>query len=196
MSKEALHHPSSPEKFNLESKEVFEGARNNKLEKTSSKEKEVEELSKQEKNIEKARGTINKEALSGKEYGSRHSETSKDKSPKFVGKEIKRDTFKKVMDRTQSQLPKNQRVFSKFVHAPAVEKSSEIIGKTIARPSALFTGGLISLIGMLVVLLTAKRTGFVLSGSEMMILFAVGWAIGIAVDLIYHSISKIKPSKH
>ncbi|MCE7936512.1 hypothetical protein DYH10_01850 [Candidatus Saccharibacteria bacterium CPR2] len=170
---------------------------NSQSEKVSLKEKELStELEIQDAYKEKARDAVKQEAISGKEYGSPSVESNKDHNTRFIGKEIKRDAFNKVIKRTQGQLSGKQRYFSQIIHNPIVDKSSEIIGNTVARPSALFTGSLVSLIGMSIILYTAKKTGFVLSGSEMIILFAVGWAIGIIIDFIYSSMSKIKPSKH
>ena len=88
------------------------------------------------------------------------------------------------MKQVQSELPAPQRAFSKIIHNPVVEKTSEAVGKTIARPNAILAGSVVAFFAVLAVYLIAKNLGYVLSGFETIAAFIVGWLIGILYDYL------------
>ncbi len=69
-----------------------------------------------------------------------------------------------------------------MIHNPVVEKTSEVVGATVARPNAILAGALVAFFAVLAVYLTAKHFGYVLSGFETIGAFIVGWVIGILYD--------------
>jgi uncharacterized membrane protein AbrB (regulator of aidB expression) len=77
-----------------------------------------------------------------------------------------------------------ERAFSKVIHNPVIEATSEAAGKTVARPAALLAGSLAALILTTVVYVTAKYYGYALSGFEWIATFILGWAIGLIIDWI------------
>lgn len=140
-----------------------------------------------EKQAEKAKIEALKEAVSveagsaekkGKEAGAtarrRHG---------VVSKKDRAASYKKHMKQLQSELPPVQRAFSKVIHNPVVEKTSEVIGSTVARPNAILAGAVTAFILVLGVYLIAKHYGYVLSGFETIGAFIVGWIIGTLYDL-------------
>lgn len=79
-------------------------------------------------------------------------------------------------------MPASQRAFSKFIHNPAVEKTSEAVGNTVARPNAILAGAVVAFFLVLLVYVVAKFYGYRLSGFETIGAFIIGWIIGILYD--------------
>jgi hypothetical protein len=96
----------------------------------------------------------------------------------------KRAEYKKTLKSIQKDMNPAERTFSKVIHNPVVEATSEAAGKTVARPAALLTGSLAALILTAAVYAIAKWYGYVLSGFEWIATFLLGWAIGLIIDWI------------
>jgi len=101
-----------------------------------------------------------------------------------ISKKEKTASFKKHMAQVQAELPPTQRAFSKLIHSPVVEKTSEVVGGTIARPNAILSGAIVAFVLVLAVYLVAKHYGYVLSGFETIGAFIVGWVLGVLYDYI------------
>ena len=86
------------------------------------------------------------------------------------------------MSRVQAELTPSSRAFSKIIHAKPVEKTSEVVGSTIARPNAILSGAIVAFVLVLAVYLLAKNFGYVLSGFETIGAFIVGWVLGVLYD--------------
>ena len=123
------------------------------------------------------------------EIASQHEEAQqqaeRNKAPKEEKRQLtKKDidaSYKKTLNNVQKQLSPSSRAFSKVIHNPAVEKTSEAVGNTIARPNLVIAGAL-GAIASIVVYLIAKRYGYVLSGFETIALFVLGWCIGAVIE--------------
>ena len=76
------------------------------------------------------------------------------------------------------------RTFSKVIHNPVVEKTSEVVGSTVARPNAILSGSVGAFILVLGVFLIARHYGYQLSGAETIVAFAIGWVVGIVYDFL------------
>lgn len=131
----------------------------------------------------RARAEALKEASSKEQY--RHRETSeKQPAEPFTGHKRKlNDSFKKTMHRVQSDMSPAEKTFSKIIHSPTVEKVSDAVGSTIARPNAILSGSVGALIVTGGLYFTARYFGFSLSGSETILAFVIGWSIGLVFDL-------------
>jgi len=101
-----------------------------------------------------------------------------------ISKKERTASFKKHMKQVQAELPAPQRAFSKLIHNPVVEKTSEFVGSTIARPNAILAGSVVAFFSVLAVYLIAKYLGYVLSGFETIAAFIVGWVLGIIYDYL------------
>lgn len=99
-----------------------------------------------------------------------------------ASKAQKQAHYKSTMRQIQSEMPATARVFSKFIHNPAVEKTSEAVGSTVARPNAVLSGSVCAFLVVLAVYLVAKHYGYVLSGFETIGAFVLGWALGLIYD--------------
>lgn len=109
-------------------------------------------------------------------------ETKRDTPPS--SKAARKEAFDSIMSEVQSQMSPAERTFSKFIHAPAVEKVSDVTGKTIARPNAILAGSLTAFVLVLAVYLVARHYGYPLSGAETMVAFALGWVLGVVFDFL------------
>lgn len=92
--------------------------------------------------------------------------------------------YQQTIRAVQSSLPPLSRGFSKIMHQRAVERASEVAEKTLARPSALLGAGLFATIGLGIMLYFARRNGFALSGSELLLFVVIGWALGLASEFV------------
>ncbi len=101
-----------------------------------------------------------------------------------VTKELKTIRYKETMRYVRRHLTKRERKFSSIIHAPTVEKVSEVGAKTIARPSGLLGGGLVALIGSIGTLYIARQYGFEVPNSLFMALFVIGFAVGVVAEFI------------
>ena len=150
-------------------------------------EKDAENIESGEKTAEKARAKAMESAISVEAGGA-----EKDRKPKEgpvaprrrggISKKEKAASFNKHMDHVQSEMPAPQRAFSKLIHTPVVEKSSELVGSTVARPNAILSGAIVAFVLVLAVYIVAKTLGYVLSGFETIGAFIIGWVIGILYD--------------
>lgn len=101
-----------------------------------------------------------------------------------ISKEQRDASFTSTMSEVQSQMSAPSRTFSKVIHTKGVEKASEVVGSTIARPNALLSGAIFAFALTLAVYLIAKNIGYELSGFESIGAFILGWIIGLAYDFI------------
>lgn len=92
------------------------------------------------------------------------------------------NSFASQMTHTRAQMGPASRTFSKIIHAKPVEKISDAVGSTIARPNALLSASITAFLAVTILYLTAKHYGFQLSGFETIGAFIVGWIFGILYD--------------
>lgn len=99
-----------------------------------------------------------------------------------VSKKERDASYKHHMKQLQAELTPAQRTFSKFIHNPVVEKTSDAVGSTIARPNAVLAGAMVAFFLVLGVYVVSKYYGYTLSGFETIGAFIVGWILGILYD--------------
>lgn len=137
---------------------------------------------------ETARHEAIKESSLSKEQGKErrtHQAERHNKSSRHVITEKDRDSsFDETMQHVRKELPRSNRWFSDFIHQPRIESLSESIGNTVARPSAILAGSLTAFLAILSLYGYAKYAGFALQGSETIVAFILGWAIGLAFDAL------------
>lgn len=99
-----------------------------------------------------------------------------------VSKKERNASYKQHMKHVQKELKPTQRAFSKVIHNPVVEKTSDVVGATVARPNAILSGAVVAFVLVLAVYVIAKFYGYPLSGFESIGAFVLGWIIGILYD--------------
>ena len=94
------------------------------------------------------------------------------------------EAYDTVMSEARSHMSPTSRAFSKIIHNPAIERSSDAVGATVARPNAILAGSFSAFVVVLVVYLIARYYGYPLSGTEAIASFAFGWIFGIVFDFL------------
>lgn len=162
----------------LEKHEALDAA----FEKAAEKSKvESAERSEEKARVEALEKAISVERGSAEKKGKETSGAPKRRHG-VVSKKERKASYQKHMKTLQAELPPAQRAFSKVIHNPVVEKTSEVVGATVARPNAILAGALVAFFAVLAVYLVAKHFGYVLSGFETIAAFIVGWILGILYD--------------
>lgn len=161
------------------SSEQLEKAR---LEHESTPERDIEEAEASEK---RAREDALETALSVEGGGAEKKRDTNDAPRRnTISKAQKNASFKKQMKDVRAELKPVSRAFSKVIHNKVIEKTSDVVGATIARPNAILSGAVVAFILTLGVYVIAKNIGYVLSGFETIAAFIIGWIIGIVFDYL------------
>ena len=178
-------HGNAPE-TNVENKEVsqehyerIEAALEQGAEKAGIENGEKTEAKARAEALEKA---ISVEAGSAEKKGKEAKGAPAGRRHGVVSKKERAASYKKHMQTIQAELPPVQRAFSKVIHNPVVEKTSEVVGATVARPNAILAGALVAFFAVLAVYLIAKHFGYQLSGFETIAAFIIGWVLGMLYD--------------
>ena len=138
------------------SREKVEDARKEALEQAGKIEKEQSVAEEQESLKQERRGPISKKDAS----------------------------FNATMSEIRTHMPAPARAFSAFIHNKTVEKVSDAVGSTVARPNAILSGAVFAFLFTLVIYLVARHNGYPISGSETIASFALGWILGLLFDYI------------
>lgn len=136
------------------------------------------------KELEKARAEAHAEAVFAKEYSTEQKQQQDSEPQSIVTKQDREQTYKQTMKQVRSELNAPERIFSKVIHAKAVEQISDTVGNTVARPNAILFGSLFAFLGVLALYFYARHVGFALSGFETIAAFVIGWIVGVLVDLV------------
>lgn len=92
------------------------------------------------------------------------------------------EAYERLMTDARAHMSPTSRTFSKFIHNPVVEKTSDALGATVARPNALLAGSIMAFALTLAVYLVARHFGYPLSGFETIAAFIFGWVLGLVFD--------------
>lgn len=148
----------------------------------------VENIESAAKSAEKAKVEALENAISVEKGGAEKAKKPSDSAPTrrrgTISKKEREASFKKEMQHVQAEMSAPQRVFSKFIHNKAVEKVSDVVGSTVARPNAIFMGAFTAFVLVLAVYLISKNLGYTLSGFETIGAFIVGWILGVLYDYL------------
>lgn len=173
LSHEYAHNPEAMAEIGAErSKEIRERLHEKveKVEDANELAKEALEKANLAEKERKAESPTRQEALAERPAG-----------PNKVEREA---SFAATMREVRSQMPATSRAFSKVIHNKTVEKVSDGVGSTVARPNAILSGAIFAFILTLSVYLIAKNLGYPLSGFETIAAFILGWVIGIIYDFL------------
>lgn len=146
--------------------------------------KEAEHAETDNPSIENLQAKVEHEAISAHETTIGEHEQPKPDSPIGLQRELKSDAYKRTLQKIRKDLPKSDRVLSRMIHQPQVETISNIGSKTLARPSGIIGGGLVSLIGSSTLLYMAKYYGFRYNFFVFFLLFIGGFAVGTLLELV------------
>lgn len=147
---------------------------------------EAKNEAEQQHMAEVARDKAEHEAISGKDVSVEDKKDSKasGNSGFAVEKNLKATAYKKQLERIRDHLSPTERTFSKFTHAKVVDKTSNVMAKTVARPTGILGGAVCALIGSVIALYTAKHYGFTYNYLLFLALFVGGYLIGSSIELL------------
>lgn len=169
------HHQEHAERH--EAKSELEEARREKLEELRQNNDQEKDTS--DKRAEAAREIIHKEEKAPEPVAAPEASSAQPlRHPLLNPKLNYADTMRSV----QQRLKPASRAFSRVIHTPAVEKASEMLEKTVARPSITAGATWTALIVGSIFYFTARHYGYMLSGSEMLFSFVVGALIGLVLE--------------
>jgi len=137
-----------------------------------------------ETSVESARAEALEQATRSEKEVHAETKPSAHEQKRFITKKDKEQSFQTTMKEVRSQMSPAARGFSKVIHNPAVEKTSEVIGNTVARPNAILTGSLFAFLFTASFYLVARFNGYPLSGTEAIASFIVGWCVGLIIDYV------------
>lgn len=100
----------------------------------------------------------------------------------MISKKEKDISYNATMRDIEGHMTPTSRAFSRLIHHKTVERVSDTVGSTVARPNAILAGAIAAFVISLSTLLIAKHYGYRLSGFEAIAAFAVGWLLGILYD--------------
>lgn len=148
-----------------------------------SREREAKEADKAT-DVEKLTNEAESQAAEKRKEKIEKSPAEKRTSPKKSRKAREKASFKKNMDEAQRHMSPTSRTFSKVIHNKAVEKTSDAVGNTVARPNAILAGSFTAFVFTLGIYALAKHLGYPLSGFETIAAFILGWAVGLLFDYL------------
>lgn len=132
----------------------------------------------------KSRQEVEALARESKEFH-RPQKSSERKAEDFsITRADKEHTYDVTLSHTQNRLPAISKMFSRIVHQPLVESTSEVLADTIARPSGILGAGVFAFIGLAIMLFFARRNGFALSGFEFLLFIIIGWTLGVFIEML------------
>lgn len=131
--------------------------------------------------------TVEQAAVSGKEMGNTENE-QRGNHPVLVNAHLKAMAFSRAMTRTRKKLSAPSRAFSKVAHISAVDKPSEFIGKTVARPAGMMWGAIFAFVGTSALLWITRRYGYEYNYLVVILLFVGGAIFGTALEGLFYVI--------
>lgn len=177
---EQVKNPEALERAPQEHQERLKNDRQEKLKDTSEQSRENTEKLTHDA-LEQA---TSKEKDQTAKKAEREVATKERRHDKIVPKTQRKAAYKRTMKQVQTELPPVSRTFSKIIHNKVVERVSDAVGSTIARPNAILTGSVLAFVFTLVIFLVARYYGYPLSGTETIAAFTLGWLIGLLFDYL------------
>jgi hypothetical protein len=179
-NKEQAKSPEALEQDRQEHQERLNKDRHENLERTAEQSHETSETLTHEA-LEQA---TSKEKDQTAQRTEKESDSKERRHDKIVPKSQRAAAYKKTMKQVQTELSPASRAFSKVIHNKVVERVSDAVGSTLARPNAILTGSVLAFVFTLIMFLVARYYGYPLSGSETIAAFALGWIVGLLIDYL------------
>lgn len=107
-----------------------------------------------------------------------------------VGRDLKDLTFNRTLVRVRKHLKAPDKILSKLIHNPFIDKASEATSRTVARPSGFLGGGIMALIGTSILLYLTKKYGYEFNYLAFLLLFATGFMVGLLLEIIVKLLRK------
>jgi translation elongation factor EF-G len=184
MSEHAPHHHETSEKY--------ESAAENSPDTHKEAERKIHEALKEnpektKEQIERYAERANENAISTEKMLDKTSRENKqqDNEPVLINHELKEMAYQRVLKRTRRHLPAYSRAMSKIIHQPAVDMVSEVLSKSVGRPSGIIGGGVIALFGTSIYYYLTREYGYNYNSFIFLILMVAGFVLGWTIEVLY-----------
>ncbi|MDB5178886.1 MAG: hypothetical protein JWN01_829 [Patescibacteria group bacterium] len=176
------HQPSAPEQNEKAQAELNEAA-HERLEQLKAN-TETHETHPADQRAEKAREAIRKQEQAPEPAAVAEAAPKSGTTIPFFNHKL---NYAQTLASVQRKLAPVSRSFSKVIHTPAIEKTSEVLEKTVARPSVTAGALWTALIVGALFYFTARRYGYNLAGSEITLSFFIGGILGLVLEGLWRS---------
>jgi len=112
----------------------------------------------------------------------------------YTGREVRAHTYKHNMQRVRRHLSAPDKVLSKMIHNPIVDKVSEVSGKTVARPSGMLGGGLCAFLATSILVSYTRHNGVTYNYGVFIVFFVGGYLVGMTIELLLSLTHRAKKS--
>ena len=143
-----------------------------------------EETHGEKSQIEQILRTAESKAHAAAQERSHLEQSSNNHHPVLVNKNLKETSYHRTLVRTQKQLSRPSRVFSKMVHSKVLDRPSEAVGKTIARPSGMLGGAIVAFIGTSALIWITRHYGYEYNYLVVSMLFIGGMSAGLLLEAL------------
>ena len=142
--------------------------------------------------IEAHRNIVEKQSILGSDFDHLKAEHVQPKSthPLIASLQLKTASWARQMTRTRKRLNPIDRTASKIIHSPIIDKPSEFIGKTIARPQGMLWGSVAAFIGTSALLWATNHYGYEFNYLLVVLLFLGGSLLGTAIEGLTYAFRK------
>lgn len=187
---------SEQNRFNHESENHNNEQNSQYHERSSSHERELSQAEKEhgtENHTEQIKNTVEQHAKSSEELSTHHEQPVHEahkEHPAHSYKHLKDVAYSRTMTRTRKQLSKPSQTFSKVIHNKVVDQTSELVGKTIARPSSMFSGAFFAFIGTSLLLWITRYYGYEYNYLVASMMFVIGAVVGVAIEFTVLKLKK------
>lgn len=158
------------------------------LQKNLEKKIEAAEKAEGSQDLEKIRDSIEKTVRKSDEVKIGRDDDQNSAPAPRLDRVVKKNAYKKELQKTRKHLTKPQRAFSKIAHNPVIDSVSEVGAKTVGRPSGLLGGGVVASIGTLILYVMSRYYGFEYNFFVFIALLAIGFLVGILIELVFYPI--------
>lgn len=171
------HEPISPER--IPSQIELDPA-----ERKSSKEHELStDKHDSKEHLDKLRQHIESQSVASKEVPVWEKEKPAHQ-PTTVNRAMKKDSYNRSLKTIRSKLGSGDRLASRVIHQPLVDRLSSIGATTVARPSGILGGSIGALIGSIALLLMTKHYGITYNYLLIFPFFGLGFAVGLLFEVV------------
>jgi hypothetical protein len=137
------------------------------------------------KNIEHIRRSAHEQALKSETVHVAGDEKAHKPTEAYVNRELKELSYNRLLNRARKSLSPPARLASRVIHQPVINATSEVMAKTVARPSGIFGGGLLALTGTLLYYFITKHYGYSYNHFVFLLLLVAGFAVGWISEILW-----------
>lgn len=148
-------------------------------------EEKIQDVKNETLDIEKSREQIRE--IHKPTAGSAQKSPSEDNTPSrslLPSFESATETLAKTMGAIRRNLSPQDKRFSKVIHSPIVNSVSEATAKTLARPYAILSGGIVACAGSVLYIYYSRHLGYHYNFFVPVLLFFSGLVAGITVEIL------------